>query len=124
MVESIITIVAENLLEIIAAVISCVVAYYVIPAIKTDLIPWLKDKRMYNMAKKFVQGVEKLYESGVIEKVDKKAEVIRLLEEQGITVDDKLSIFIESAVKEVDLINKAIRDEIKNSEIVDEVTDK
>ena len=115
--------IVNNVLEIIAAVISCIVAYYIIPAIKTDLIPWLKDKRIYNMAKKFVQGVEKLYESGVIEKVDKKSEVIRLLEEQGIIVDDKLSMFIESAVKEVDLINKAIRDEIKNSEVIDEVTD-
>lgn len=116
MTESIITLVVDNLLEIIFGVISLVISAYVIPAIKNDLVPWLKDKRIYNTVKKFVQAAEKLAESGAIEKVNKKQEVIKLLEKQGIVVDEKISAFIESAVKEVDLIGSAIRDEIMKEE--------
>ena len=39
----------------------------------TAVIPWLKEKRLYNIVKSFVQAVEKLSETGVIEKADKKA---------------------------------------------------
>lgn len=101
-----------NILEIIITIISLVVARYVIPYIKNDMIPWLKEKRLHNIIAKFVQAAEKLAESGVIEKCDKKAKVIELLEKNGITVTETIDSFIESAVKELDLITSAIYDGI------------
>lgn len=101
-----------NILEIIITIISLVVARYVIPYIKNDMIPWLKEKRLHNIIAKFVQAAEKLAESGVIEKCDKKAKVIELLEKNGITVTETIDSFIESAVKELDLITSTIYDGI------------
>ena len=101
-----------NVLEIIITIISLVVARYVIPYIKDDMIPWLKEKRLHNIITRFVQAAEKLAESGVIEKCDKKAKVIELLEKNGITVTETIDSFIESAVKELDLITSTIYDGI------------
>ena len=116
MFETIVNAILPNILEIIATIISLIVAYYVIPCIKSDLIPWLKEKHLYNNVKKFVQAAEKLSESGVIEKVDKKAKVIELLENQGITVDATIDAFIESCVKELDVVTSTICGEIIESE--------
>lgn len=101
-----------NITEIIVTIISVVVARYVIPCIKNDLIPWLKEKRLYNTIKNFVQAVEKMAESGVIKKCDKKAKVIELLEKNGIVVTVTIDALIESAVKELDLIASTFYDEI------------
>lgn len=101
-----------NITEIVVTIISVVVARYVIPCIKNDLIPWLKDKRLYNTIKNFVQAVEKMAESNMIEKCDKKAKVIELLENEGIVVTDTILALIESAVKELDLIGSVIYEEI------------
>lgn len=101
-----------NVTEIIVTIISVVVARYVIPCVKDDLIPWLKEKRLYNTIKNFVQAVEKMAESGVIEKCDKKAKVIELLEKNGIVVTVTIDALIESAVKELDLIASTFYDEI------------
>lgn len=115
--EAIINVITENVLNIVIAVISIIVSYYVIPAIKNDLVPWLKDKHIYSIVKTFVQAAEKLAESGAIEKIDKKNEVIKLLKEQGVTVDEKVESFIESCVKELDLITSTAKEElIKNNE--------
>lgn len=108
--------VLSNILEIIATIISLVVAYYVVPYIKNDLIPWLKEKHLYNMVKNFVRAAEKLAESGIIEKVDKKSKVIELLENKGITVDATVEAFIESCVKELDLVTSVIYEEIIETE--------
>ena len=87
-----------NILEIIITIISLVVARYVIPFIKSDFIPWLKEKRLHNIIKTFVQAAEKLAESGVIEKIQKKEKVVELLEKNGIEVTETIDSFIESAV--------------------------
>lgn len=105
-----------NILKIVSTIISLVVAYYVIPYIKSDLIPWLKEKRLYNIIKNFVQGVEKLAESGTIAKADKKAVVIELLNKKGIVVDESVDALIESCVKELDIITSAVYEEIIESE--------
>ena len=98
--------------EIIMTIISLLVARYVLPCIKNDLVPWLKEKRLHNVIKNFVQAAEKLAEAGVIEKCDKKAKVIELLEKNGIVVDDVVEGFIEGCVKELDIITSTIYDEI------------
>ncbi len=116
MLESIWDLILPNLLEIILAAISLAVSRYVIPFIKNDFIPWLKEKRMYNVVKNFVQAVEKMAESGVIEKVDKKNKVVELLAKNGIVVDEIVDTFIESCVKELDMAVSVIREEIKRDE--------
>lgn len=104
--------VLPNVLEIILTIISIVIARYAIPYIKMDLIPWLKEKRLYNITKGFVQAAEKMAESGVIEKADKKEFVIRLLENKGVVVDATVDAFIEGCVKELDIVTSVIYEEI------------
>ena len=105
-----------NILEIVATIISLVVAYCVIPYIKNDLIPWLKEKRLYSIVKNFVQAAEKLSESGAIAKADKKTMVIELLKKNGIVVDDSVDALIESCVKELDMIASVVYEEVMEVE--------
>jgi len=70
--------------------------------IKTAVIPWLKEKRLYDTVKKYVQAAEKLGNVGTIPKDSKKAHVIRLLENKGIKVTPEIDALIESAVLELD----------------------
>lgn len=114
--ETLINSITSNILEIILAVISIVVSYYIIPTIKEDLIPWLKEKRVYGTVKKFVQAAEKMANSGIIPKCDKKKEVIALLYESGIEVDEKIEAFIESACEELDIVTNTIYEEIIEEE--------
>lgn len=101
-----------NILEIVITVISIIVARYVIPFIKEDVIPWLKEKKLYSTIKKFVQAVEKMAEAGIIEKKLKKEKVIELLKKKGIEINDVVDSFIESCVKELDIVTSTIYDEI------------
>lgn len=119
MFETLLDSILSNLTEIITTIISLVVAYYVIPCIKNDLVPWLKEKHLHNTIKDFVQAAEKLAESGVIEKVNKKAEVIKLLKNRGITVDENIESLIESCVKELDLVTSVIYKEIVEAEVTE-----
>lgn len=116
MLETIWNLILSNLLEIIMAIISLIVARYVIPCIKNDLVPWLKEKHLYNIIKNFVQAAEKLAESGVISKVDKKAKVIELLENKGIIVDKSIEALIESCVKELDIVTSVVYEAIVEDE--------
>lgn len=120
MFETFIESILSNIFEIIATAISLVVAYYVIPYIKTDLIPWLKDKKLYDTVKKFVNAAEKLAESGVIQKADKKAKVIELLEGRGIVVNETIEVFIESCVQELDMVDSVIIEAIEVETTEDE----
>lgn len=111
-IKMIIDTILPNILEIIVTILSLLVARYIIPSIKNDLVPWMKEKRLHNIVKSFVRAAEKLAEAGVIEKCDKKAKVIELLEKNGIVVDDVIDSFIESCVKELDIITSTIYDGI------------
>ena len=115
--ELIIDAIATNVLDIVVAVLSIVVGVYVIPLIKTELRPWLEEKRIYGLVQKFVEAAEKLAETGVIEKCDKKDKVIELLEQSGIVVDNKIEAFIESAVKQLDLVIETIKEEVKSEDV-------
>ena len=117
MLETILNAILPNVFEIIGTIISLICAYYVIPYIKEDLIPWLKEQRVYSIIKNFVQAVEKMAESGIIEKADKKQKVIELLARKGIVVNATIEAFIESAVKELDIITSVIVDEIVETEV-------
>ena len=101
-------------------IISLVISYYVIPVIKNDLVPFLKEKRIYNLVEKFVSAVEKLAETGILPKVDKKQKVIELLEAKGIAVTLEVEAFIEGAVKQLDLIKDTVSDTLDVSELLKE----
>jgi hypothetical protein len=88
-----------------------------IPLIQTELKPWLEEKRIYNLIAKFVEAAEKLVETGVLPKADKKKWVVELLEKNGVKVDEKTEAFIESAVKQLDLVINTIKDEVKSEEV-------
>lgn len=112
MFEIFINSILPNIFEIIMTIVSMVVAYYVIPCIKNILIPWLKEKRLYNIVKNFVQAAEKMAESGMIPKCDKKTKVVELLENKGVVVNEAVEALIESCVKELDIITSTIYEEI------------
>ena len=107
--ESIMT----NVLDIVLAVLSIVVGVYLIPLIKKELRPWLEEKRIYDLVRKFVEAAEKLVETGVISKIDKKKKVIELLQNNGVEITPTVEAFIESSVKQLDLIGSALIGEIK-----------
>lgn len=112
MLETIWNAILPNILEIILTIISIIIARYVIPYAKSDLIPWLKEKRLYSIVKKFVQAVEKLAESGAIDKKDKNKKVVEFLQSKGIVVDSTVKAFIESCVKELDIATSVVIEEI------------
>lgn len=122
--ETIWNAILPNILEIILTVISLVISCYVIPFIKNDAIPWLKEKRIYTIVKNFVQAVEKMAETGAINKTDKKAKVIELLQNKGITVDSTVETLIESCVKELDMLTSVIVEEIMKDDVEVEVETK
>ena len=117
--EVILDVVLEDSLKIVLSLISVLITYYVLPIIKTDLVPWLKEKRIYSTVKKFVQAAEKLADAGTIEKKDKSDYVIGLLENNGITVDDTVKAFIESCCKEIDIVVNVTKDEILKEENIE-----
>lgn len=63
------------------------------------VVPWLKEKNLYNTVKKMVQAAEKWNKTTPI---NKKAWVMEQLSVRGITVDPYVEALIESAVMELD----------------------
>lgn len=104
--DEVVTIVVNNLLEIVFAVLGASFTALVIPWLKDTGLPWLKEKRLYSIVKKFVEAAEKQAEAGTIDKATKKRFVVELLEANGITVTPEIDAFIEAAVKELDLAEK------------------
>lgn len=72
------------------------------------VLPWMKEKGLYSTIQKFVQAAEKLAETGVIDKADKKEWVWALLERTGVKRTDKTDAMIESAVKELDWMSEEL----------------
>ena len=71
------------------------------PFIKNTVIPWLEEKRLYNIVKKFVEAAEKKAEN---ESFDKYEWVIKCLESKNIAITDETKAYIESACKEIDMM--------------------
>jgi len=66
------------------------------------VIPWLKEKRIYEAVRVAVLAAEKLWETGAIEKRDKKELCLEYLKEKGIIITEEIHFMIEAAVKEAD----------------------
>lgn len=82
----------DTLVKIVFLVLGTLVTVYV--------VPWLKEKGLYDIVKKMVQGAEKWSETMDI---DKKEWVIERLEARGIEVTDYVEALIESACEELDI---------------------
>jgi hypothetical protein len=94
----------DIIVKIVFLVLGGVVTIYV--------VPWLKDKGLYDTVKRMVQGAEKWAENNDI---DKREWVICKLNEHGVKVDSHVLALIESACEELDLawarIEAAVDDE-------------
>lgn len=108
-----VTLIIQNLIEIVFAIISLIVVGSVVPFINKHAIPWLKEKHLYSLVTKAVQAAEKLAENS---ELDKKEWVINALEKNGVEVDDTVEMFIESAVKELDVVLGYIDDALDPEE--------
>ena len=107
MAEAILTVILSNLFEVVASIISILVAQVVIPYISAELIPWLVEKRLYHIVSIGVQAAEKLAQSEPMSGVDKKMYVIKYLQKKGIKVTPEVETFIESVCQELDTIAQA-----------------
>lgn len=74
------------------------------------LVPWLKEKRLYDIVKQFVRAAEKLAANVTL---DKKQYVIDCLTDKGIKVTPAVDALIEAAVEELDIaIGKAGKEKL------------
>ena len=112
--------IASSIVRLVCAVIGVVFSAIVIPWVKNSVIPWLMEKRVYNLVAKYVSAAEKLGESGAIDKSEKKNYVIELLKSKGVEITPEIEAFIESAVEALDIAIKNgisdIADEFKTAD--------
>lgn len=95
-----------NLMRIIIAGVFSIAAYY----IRTSLVPWLKDRAIYDKVCYAVRAAEKLAASGQINKDSKKNYVLGVLARAGIKNSVQLNAMIEAAVEELDCFVGEISD--------------
>lgn len=96
----------------------------VLPWVRMQLIPWLREKRLYRIVSIFVQAAEKMAASGQIDKDMKLKYVIDMLNRKNIEITPEVRAFIESAVIDLDRgLNKGLKklmDEFVNVEVEEE----
>lgn len=119
MVEGIITILIANGLKVIEAILSLVIATIVIPWIKAEMIPFLKEKRLYKIVSIGVNAAEKLAESTNMSGLDKKKYVLNYLRSKGIVITDEIDAFIEAACYDLDLVTGTIKDQFDENDDVE-----
>lgn len=103
--EAIINVLVTNLFEVVASIISIIVATIIVPGIKNQLIPWLVEKRLYNIVAVGVQAAEKLARAGQLDSGEaKKKYVLLYLRQKNITITPEIETFIESVCQELDTI--------------------
>ncbi len=114
--------IATGLLKVVIAAISVIVTAVVVPWLNNTVIPYLKEKRLYNIVCRFVQAAEKMSAGGALDKTAKRDYVVRLLMSKGIAVDDEISALIESAVEELDLAVSESASQITEMFVPEETT--
>lgn len=88
--------------DILRALITLVFSAVIIPWVVKTVIPWMKEKRIYDFVKRVVRAAEKLADAGTISKESKLDYGISILEKNGIKVDATVRAMIESAVGDLD----------------------
>lgn len=92
------------IIRLVMAAIAAVVTIFLVPWLKGNVVPWLKEKRLYQLVKYFVMAAEKLASTGVISKAAKLDYVVSLLTKYGYSVDAPVRAMIEAAVEELDVL--------------------
>lgn len=78
-------------------------------------IPYLKKIGIYKLVQMTVRAAEKVGATGAIKKADKKKYVIAALKKMGVKVTPTIDMMIEAAVKELDIQNEKIENELKKN---------
>lgn len=103
MTEEIIKLLLDHVIEIAFAVMGMVMTSYI--------VPWLKEKKLYDTVRIAVRAAEKWAQS---HEIDKRAWVEEQLSSRGIAITPIISGMIESAVTELDAaFSKAKKTEAK-----------
>ena len=92
----------EQVIKLIFTALSLIFSSIVLPWVITNGIPWLKERRLDGIIKKYVEAAEKMAASGQISKEMKKDFVRNLLARRGITITEEIDALIEAAVTECD----------------------
>lgn len=102
-----ITSLSGSIAEVIVLVLGIIITRYLVPFLKEKYTA-TKVKNTYELVKKAVEAAEKMFpESGTGE--TKRQYVIDFIKEKGINITDKdLDVFIESAVKILDILRTEI----------------
>lgn len=88
--------------DLVRMIIAVAFGVIILPWVKNNAIPWLKDKQLYGTIKQFVRAAEKLGDTGTIDKDAKLDYVLALLGKKGITATTDVRAMIESAVGDLD----------------------
>lgn len=88
--------IASGLVKLVFGIVAVLVTYY--------LVPWLKEKRLYDTVAKLVKAAEKMADAGAISKEDKKKYVTDALVGMGVKVTPFVEALIEAAVEELDIL--------------------
>lgn len=110
--EAIINAIVGNVFELIGTILVIVVGMYVVPAMR-NLVPWLKEKHLYDVVYKAVLAAEKLGDTSQIKKADKKAYVLKLLTEKGIEITPEIESLIETACQQLVIVGQSAVQAIK-----------
>lgn len=89
--------------KVVCTIISIIFTAVIVPWLKNTVIPWLREKRLYNIVNQYVLAAEKLCSTGAIAKDAKKEYVTNLLANRGVAVNESVNAMIEAAVQELDL---------------------
>lgn len=100
----------ELMIELVAVLLQIVVVAclglltkHALPWLNDVVVPWLKERHLYNLICHFVRAAEKLADTGKIDKDTKKSYVIKLLKAKGVNITDEVDALIESAVMDLDM---------------------
>lgn len=96
--------IAALAVKFVVAAIGIIFSAIVLPWIKTTAIPWLNEKHLYGVVKRFVMAAEKEFSGAEGAGAEKKIYVISHLEKAGIHVNETVKALIEAAVEELDLV--------------------
>lgn len=76
-------------------------------------IPYMKQIGMYKIVQMVVRAAEKVGVSQALKGADKKKYAIAALEKMGVKITPTIEMMIEAAVKEMDIQNEKIENELK-----------
>ena len=96
-----ITQIAYQIFALLLSLTALLFTSVILPWIVKTGIPWLRERRLDGIIRKYVEAAEKLCASGQLT-IPKKEFVISLLKKRGIPITDEVNACIEACVIELD----------------------